>query len=66
MKPTTQETKKEKFERLKGGKLQNVKHHLNVLSKLGNTMYYEYSEEGKDEIFGEIDKAVKLFKQSFE
>ena len=54
-----QSTKRERFEKVAGSRVQKIIDMVGLLGNCANTNNYEYSEADVEKMFAEINKAVK-------
>ena len=59
------ESKKDKFNRIISGRLQNFKLSCDKLAKCGNQKYFDYTEEEKKKVLKYIDNEIDMLKKKF-
>lgn len=60
-----QETRSERFKRVASKRTNEILEKIRILGNCSNKSSYEYTEDGINKIFSEIDKQLKLTKAKF-
>lgn len=62
---TSNDTKRERFDRVAHARVRKIKELLGLLQNCANTHNYEYTQEDVDAIFHDLSQALKETRKAF-
>lgn len=63
---TSNDTKRERFDRVAHARVRKIKELLDLLQNCANTHNYEYTQEDVEAIFHDLSQSLKEAKKSFQ